>query len=352
MRPSRSSALPKTAGLLLVALLVVGSAAGLAMADVEIIEHPIGRSLRHPQGIAKGPDGNLWFTLGRGSNAIGRMTTKGVVTTFPLPGDDDDYRPHGITAGPDGNLWFTFRFDPDEDLAAWIGRITPSGEITLFPTPTPPSRPWGITSGPDGNVWFTELAVRMIGRITPTGTITEFPLPEGAEEPANIVAGPDGAMWFTASKGNAIGRITITGTDVTLFPLPAPGSVPHDITVGPDGALWFTEQGGEAIGRITTSGAITEFPVPQPAVARLQGITAGPDGNIWFTETRRCCSGGRPIDFVGRLSPSTGDLHRIATPSRQAHPLDIVPGPNRTLWFTEREANNIGVVIRESFDTP
>jgi virginiamycin B lyase len=57
----------------------------------------------------------------------------------------------GITAGPDGNLWFT------EYGGNKIGRITTAGVITEFPIPTDDSEPWGITSGPDGNLWFTEF---------------------------------------------------------------------------------------------------------------------------------------------------------------------------------------------------
>ncbi len=53
-----------------------------------------------------------------------------------------------MVEGPDGKMWFT---EADK-----IGRITPSGEITEFPLPTPDSAPMGITTGPDGNLWFTE----------------------------------------------------------------------------------------------------------------------------------------------------------------------------------------------------
>lgn len=37
-----------------------------------------------------------------------------------------------------------------------IGRITTSGSITEFPVPTPVARADGITAGPDGAVYFTE----------------------------------------------------------------------------------------------------------------------------------------------------------------------------------------------------
>jgi virginiamycin B lyase len=66
-----------------------------------------------------------------------------------------------ITAGPDGNLWFT------EDAGNNIGRITTTGEITEFPIPTPQSGPHGIAVGPDGNLWFTEQTGNKIGRINP-----------------------------------------------------------------------------------------------------------------------------------------------------------------------------------------
>ncbi len=64
----------------------------------------------HPHSIVAGPDGALWFTnsnLGvptNGHNAIGRITTSGVVTEYPLSPSSS---PFSITAGPDGALWFT-----------------------------------------------------------------------------------------------------------------------------------------------------------------------------------------------------------------------------------------------------
>ena len=72
-----------------------------------------------PNSITSGPDGNLWFTE-VGKDAIGRITTGGVVTEF-TQGLPANVTPNIITAGPDGNLWFT-----ENGLSA-IGRITPQG---------------------------------------------------------------------------------------------------------------------------------------------------------------------------------------------------------------------------------
>src|SRR5262245_60235950 len=92
------------------------------------------------------------------------------VTEFPIPIIDTlSSRPEGITRGPDGNLWFT------EADANRIGRITPAGVVTQFPAGiTPGSQPGEITAGPDGNLWFTEADGNRIGRITPAGVVTEF----------------------------------------------------------------------------------------------------------------------------------------------------------------------------------
>ena len=233
-------------------------------------DFPIPTPDSEPTAITKGPDGNLWFAEQVGNN-IGRITTAGNITEFPIP-TPDSY-PEGITAGPDGNLWFT------DTGSNRIGRITPAGTITEFPIPTNFTSPWEITAGPDGNLWFAEAAGNKIGRITPAGTVTEFPLPTAGSLPLGITAGPDGNVWFTEAVGNRIGRITPAGT-ITEFPT---GNYPYGITAGPDGNLWFAEQGGDKIGRITTAGSITEFPILTNFTVPWQGITAGPDGNVWFT---------------------------------------------------------------------
>ena len=160
-----------------------------------------------PQGITAGSDGNLWFTDRAG--LIVKMPTAGKFTTFNIPrsnGSTDD-----ITTGPDGNLWFTV----DGSNASRIGRITPSGTITLFPFPSPENSDYlylsGITKGPDGNLWFTyqdfTTNANAIGRITTGGTINLFLTPTANSGPTDITSGPDGNLWFTEAVGN-IGRIT------------------------------------------------------------------------------------------------------------------------------------------------
>ena len=201
--------------------------------------------------ITTGPNGKLYFT--DGASRVWSVTTKGKFTAFPFNDKTGGY-PYQITTGPDGNLWFT-------DRAHLIVKMTPAGKFTTFRVPINNGTPDDIATGPDGNLWFTldgTNSSSRIGRITPSGTITLFTIqgPGNDELFLNgISAGPDGNLWFTyedfTTNVNAIGRIT-TGGSTSLFPTPTANSGPTDITAGPDGAMWFTEAVGN-VGRITTS---------------------------------------------------------------------------------------------------
>jgi streptogramin lyase len=72
-----------------------------------------------PFDIATGPDGALWFTKVT-SKTIGRITTDGVITEYPLPSDTT--YPESITSGSDGALWFTIN-------NANIGLLTSRNEL-------------------------------------------------------------------------------------------------------------------------------------------------------------------------------------------------------------------------------
>jgi streptogramin lyase len=319
-----------------------------------VVEFKIPTRDSGPEGIATGPDGNVWFTESK-AYKIGRITPQGTINEFEVPTKGAhlfDFKfgrgPFGITAGRDGNMWFTMS-DPGE-----IGRITPKGTVTEFRVPDI-GMSYGIAAGPDGNVWFAGEEGKL-GLITPRGTITEFAIPAGYSRPpfgidpssqANpwfkhdvshpfaIAAGPDGNLWYTDNTSNIrqIGRITPRGA-VTEFAVPTAGTL-LGITAGPDGNLWFTESDSSKIGRITPSGAITEFRIGAFSILSIKsdpsGITAGSDGNLWFTEF--------DINKLGRITP-TGTVSEFAIPG--ASEIGITTGPDGNLWFTEHAANKIG----------
>jgi virginiamycin B lyase len=201
-------------------------------------------------GIAVGPDSNLWFTEGP---TIVEMSADGhVINQWTLPNPDNpDNAPlgpinvaHEIATGPDGNLWFS----AGDSANAYLGRITPSGAIHLFQASA------GVfAAGPDGNLWFTEATgsgqVEKIARMTPSGQITEFPMPVAGTGNVDIIAGPDGNLWFTEIHANAIGRITPAGV-IDSYPVPdAYGGLFWPLAVGSDHNIWF--QGVNGMGWVT-----------------------------------------------------------------------------------------------------
>src|ERR1700693_1833325 len=271
-----------------------------------VTEFPIPTSNAFPWEIAAGPDGDLLVTE-NGGNKIGRITTGGVITEFSASGG-----PEGIAAGPDGALWFT------ESNGNKIGRISSSGLILVFTIPTANSSPESIAAGADGNLWFAE-GVGKIGRITRSGVFAEFSIPTASSGPIGITAGPDGNLWFAEINANKIGRITTSGV-FAEFPVPTSGGAPIGITDGPGRNLMCTEQNRSKIGRITTSGVIAEFPVP--ASGGLHRIAAGPDGNLWYT------NGG---DKIGRVQIAVSRVIPVAISS---------PGAFGSFFKTAVQINN------------
>jgi streptogramin lyase len=244
--------------------------------------------------IAAGPDGAIWYVVGAQTEPkhIGRITPGGQISEFPISGPGTYLS--GMTSGNEGNLWVT------EAETAQIFRIAPPDHVTSFSLPQAPHGwPTAITLGPEGNLWFT--GSNEVGRLTPGGEITEFPLPTPYNVPRSIALGPDGNLWFAGDNKGTVGRVTPTG-QITEFALDPKlrYNRPEHITAGPDGNLWFTKAEARRqvdrrvpyqpppgltegeIGRITPNGQITEFRIPSRAPTGA--ITVGPDGDLWFTE--------------------------------------------------------------------
>jgi streptogramin lyase len=214
-----------------------------------------------PDSLVAGPDGNLWAADDQGW--IARITPAGTITDFPGAG----INPSTITVGPDGNLWYT--------AISVIGKMSTAGVNTSFPLNSGYSFPGGIMKGPDGNLWFTEQGGSQgaIARITPNGVITDFPLPTvtypdrttWGVQASDLAVGPDGNLWFTANSESLFGQITPGGTITYYLPANASsfgGTSPNSLVAGPDGNLWFADFGGH-VGYLALGGS-SSTPTPVP----------------------------------------------------------------------------------------
>src|SRR5258708_30383432 len=102
-------------------------------------------------------EGALWLSVNFGK--IGRTTPDGVISKFNTPSGSF---PVGILTGPDGALWFT------ESDVRRIGRITTAGVNTAFPIPTPLTFTDRITTGPNRPLTRTQTHAPKITHLAPT----------------------------------------------------------------------------------------------------------------------------------------------------------------------------------------
>jgi len=228
--------------------------------------------------IAAGKPATLWFTNLNGT--IGRIATDGTITTFPVPSASKTF---DIAKGPDGNMWFT------EQGTHSIGKITPTGAATLFAIPSA-ALPIGITAGPDGNVWFSAAGGPTgieFGKVTKTGAFTEYPIAAGTlGTPGAMTKGPDGNLYATDSMGGVF-AVTTSGVS-TYYPTAFTSNFENGIAVGYDKQIWMSP--GDSADDLTefnpvtlTFGRAAQVPgcgPTSPGVPR--GLTLGPDRNMWF----------------------------------------------------------------------
>lgn len=229
--------------------------------------------------IAAGKRGFLWFTDLNGN--IGEITVGGTITTFAVPGAGKTF---DIAKGPDGNMWFT------EQSAHAIGKITSGGASTLFAIPSG-ATPSGITAGPDGNLWFSASGGpngMEFGKVTTAGAVTEYPIASGTPgTPGAMTKGPDGDLYATDSAGGVFA--VTTGGVSTYYPTSFQSNFENGIAVGPDKQIWISP--GDSADDLTefntskhTFGKAAMVPSCPGGGSQgvPRGLTLGPDGDMWF----------------------------------------------------------------------
>ncbi len=266
---------------------------GRITTDGTITEYPTPSTNSSPWGITGGPDGDVW-TAEQGDNQVAKIDPSQVVpgtpdgiTEYPLPvGVSSTSGPSVIETGPDDALWFGAFAD-----TGYVGRITTTGQVTTYPVPDG-ATPIAIAFGPNNTLWYiaeqggfgpTELGSLNLSQAT-AGTSNGFtPTYSGlSTQLKGLALGPDGNIWVSDAGNNTIDMVTAQGA-VTPYPIPTSGANPDGITAGPKGALWFSEASNGSIGEITTSGQITEYALPSGFGAPTY-IASEPNGTLWFTE--------------------------------------------------------------------
>jgi virginiamycin B lyase len=136
--------------------------------------------------VAYGPTGRIWYNGVANPVFVGLVTRRGAQHESPIGGPN--YIPGPMVLGPDGRMWSC-----DGDMLAAIDR---SFKVTLYSLPSGGGFA-DVTAGPDGNLWATDFNHSAIVRVTTSGGMTEYLTPTPNMIPAAIAVGPNGNIWFT-----------------------------------------------------------------------------------------------------------------------------------------------------------
>ncbi|MHB8490669.1 MAG: virginiamycin B lyase family protein [Solirubrobacteraceae bacterium] len=211
-----------------------------------------------------------------------------------------------VIEGPEGDVWFTA-----SGGAAKIGRLTSTGEQSEYPLGSGVVSASAITTGPEGDLWFAEATSSgeaRIGRITiASHEVKEYSLPNGVS-PTTFAEGPEGDLWFTSARWtekqgqygwtqrfihSTIGKLVPAGGgEVTQYKIAgeqgeyggALFSPPHGggITRGANGDLYLTEPNANAIAQITPATDEQKLITISSGHSTLgSGVLTGPEGDIY-----------------------------------------------------------------------
>jgi virginiamycin B lyase len=297
--------------------------------------------------------------------------------------------PHGLGFDQSGLLWVTLEFHGRVVAYSPSGRKVRDVDVNL-PCPSCPepiaTHPHGLGLARDGRtVWFTGKATGTVGRIASDGSLATWQLPTMGSLPIYIRSGPDPArggtretMWVTELTGNRIAAVSVEAgapgasggagapgarrlprADIREYVIPTANSRPIAIEEGPDGRMWFSEEAGGRIGRIEPDGQVAEFLLPTPAgkpLYLLAALAFDKDGNLWVQQYvdhahPDPATPDRIVRVPRRLLAAPpgpwaeADVTFYPVPTRDTVMHRIAQGPDGAIWFTEMNANRVGVIV-------
>jgi streptogramin lyase len=249
--------------------------------------------------VVEGPDHRIWFGQCCDDKFFGAMNASGQVQYYRA-GSACAGTLCNIELGSSlkDDIWFWALSGSKSQASLRVGHInTRTGVVQTYPVktggpPLPYDYPSEIILGPDGNFWFGGFARYGgkfgsegswgIGRVTPKGVVTEFPTSMYAVA-QDFVIGPDDDLWFVSPNWGAIGRMNMRGKLLTTLDINAAGPI-YGIALGPDHHVWISLSDG--LIRMTSAESYKEFLIGYKVLdCTTRALAVGPNGDLWFTET-------------------------------------------------------------------
>lgn len=159
--------------------------------------YPVADRAAIPEELTLAADGNVWFssnyirygTAMASSRQVGQITPAGVMTAYPVPSSGADL--NGVADGPDGNLWFS-------DSASQLGMATlPGSDVKVAVQNLTPTVSVGDTAS-------FAITVTNNGPSTAKGVHFTSTLPAGLLYSSFVVVGPAGAVIPSTYTGGTL----------------------------------------------------------------------------------------------------------------------------------------------------
>lgn len=257
-----------------------------------------GPELQNPNGIAYGPDGNLYVGLGD-AGAILRYDgrTGAFIDTFVPAGLGGLASVRDIAFGPDGSLYANsgatrqvLRYS--SSTGAFLGVAAQGSGL---------NGPVGLTFGPDGSLYVGGALSNRIYRFSPAGVLLRTFNPGTLSNATGVAIGPDGMLYASMSVSNVVARFNPetgallgtfgagSGLNIPIYSLIAPGGDLLVASFGDDSVRRFDPITGASHGVFVAPGLggldgthdLVFMPVPAPASAVVAVVV------VSFTMVRR-----------------------------------------------------------------
>ncbi|MDQ3741905.1 MAG: hypothetical protein M3389_13275, partial [Actinomycetota bacterium] len=312
--------------------LVAALALGAAPAQAAFLEYG-GLLGGQTDGIALGPDGNLW--IGTMSNdSIVRMDQTGkVLQRYAVGGDASD-----ITTGPGGRVWAAVDIDPAGGKLVWFDALSAS------PTAHDKSTngvstcgPVAVESGGDGKMYMTLPQAEgcpdpsRLGFFNADGTGGPTVVNDAGGAQALDIAVAGGKLFVPDFAGDVVRRRALNAalTVETTITIPGGGD-PAAISGDGAGNVWTTLRNGNGVARFMASqngGVATVLTPSGGSLTTPFGIVPGGDGGMY--------AAGFNSTNVARIDRATNAFTFFAGPA-DAYPWRIAAGTDDDFWVTDR----------------
>jgi virginiamycin B lyase len=226
---------------------------------------PTGALAMEPDG-----DGNWWLAMMfQGGLAKFDVKTKSF-KVFPIPAEMNDDATQQSMVMPqqsqvDGKVWANeVSRQSILRLDVATGTYESIEPFALMPNRSSHS-PYGLAADADNNLFFMDFGDQNIGRVdAKTGEVTLYPTPTPNSRPRRTMLDPQGRLWFAEFAANKVAMFDIKQETFREWDAPTPHTYPYDVFLDKNGELWSGSMSNDRVLRLDPeSGRKIEYLLPR-----------------------------------------------------------------------------------------